>query len=661
MGTEIGKTANSIFGTKAGINTRVNNPLLGQSKMTTIDNSKNFDSTVQCASNSKAVGITFLPMGGNDYRLIIKQDTNLDQTFDYTYDSGVLGRSVSGICNNGVVMCSSPGTWNNCTYFTWDTSDKKIFLRQVANTSSELGGCYCSNSSCGVNTLEPQMYETVGGGVSAAIMAKNPLFIHSKSQWSPTEMTYYLFGQNRTNCTGGVATNWDKYGQKNPTQYYDAQVPPNTSIADVAIEQGSDPTSYYSMISHQNQVSYDYAGDKIGMPTTSTCTINNLPKTNLNSNTISKSISNTSLCVDNDLILTVKADNTGMASFLVNDYFGNNGSPNCGGQASKLLDSENLSSYMGIANGNYYTVNYNISLAQVGGSCAHMNASRNYIQTNGATINVNPDVMQNLCAASGAQIATINGNIAINIQSESMNTVLTDGCNTQENDSSCTVTDESICDQNGANCVTTIRNGIKTGIIPNKMCYTISTSVASYLVCTDGNTMTKTLSGGNTGTLATGSNLWYTIKRTYSCKAKDIAINTNQMQATLGTVQKNDSTSVMTYTDVGGISRTAQLPTGDNCPNPVCTIKRPKIDTSAFSDNTNRSQTVSGTGVYETVIKTCTAPDTISAKTCPVDSTLSEQMIENCSCTGGTVGFQKAITTLEVVDKAAKDMICSQD
>lgn len=607
MGTSVGNTANAIFGSKAGINTRVNNPLLGQSKMATIDNSKTFDSTMQCASNDKAVGITFLPVGGNDYRLVIKQDTNLDKAFDYTYDSNVLGRSVSGICNNGIVMCTTPGSWNNCNYYVWDTSDKKIFLRPVAISSSELGGCYCSNSSCGVNSLEAQMYETVGGGVSAAIMAKNTLFIHSKSQWSPSEMTYYLFGQNRTSCTGGVATKWDNYGQKNPTKYYESQVPPNISIADVAVEQGSDQNSYYSMINHQSEVSYDYAGNKIGMPSTTSCTIKHIPFEATKNVYVSKTAN-----------ANIFAHSSSNGYFYQLDYAG------CGNSISTIDRSF-------VPNGliRNFTCGYNYKVTYTGPSKSYPHSDTTlpfFVEWEQPTV-VNYTDISN-----------------------------TNDCSSIDT-TDCTILDEQVCDQSGNNCNYSIKNGIKQNIMIGKKCFTGAFSTS----CSNGSEIFSTTNTGTINVLYTGSDAWFYTKRTYSCKAKDISINTDQMQNTLGTVQKNESTSVMTYTDVGGVSRTAQLPTGDTCPSPMCTIKRPATNTSTFSDNTNRSQTAGGTGVYETVIKTCSAPDQISAKTCPIDQSLGEQMVEDCSCTGGQIGFQKAITSLEVVDKAAKDMICSQD
>lgn len=657
-GSNIGNTALTVFGSKDGVNNRLAQPLMSNTKMTTVDGTKTFDAQIQCPASSKSVAVMFIPSGGNDYRLMIQQDTDLNGAFDYAYDTSLLGRTVSGVCTNGVLMCNPSGSWTDCKSYVWDTSDKKIFLRNVINNSHEMGACYCSNSSCGVSSLAPQIYENIGGGISAAIMHKNPLFLQSKSEWSFAEMTYYLYGQDKTNCTGLGTSNWDKYGEKNPTIYYDAQMPPNTSIADVAIDQGSDPTSYYSMISHQNEVSYNNAGDTIGIPSKAQCTITNLPKATLEIEELQKNISGFSVCVDDGMFLSITANNTGQASFYLSDYWGGTSSPNCGG-GKKTLDSEDLSLKIGVSEGNYYSVEYFASLSQVGGQCSKKTATTTFLQNKNTSINSTTFIMPSLCTASGPQTAVIDANIQMNIQTEKILSVQSNGCNSQENDSSCRIESEQICDQSGANCVYSVRNGISTGFTPIKMCYALNTSVASYSICTDGNTMTKTLSGGGNAILASEAGMWFTKKRVYTCDNKNINLDPSKMTRAAGTAYKTEqSATTMTYTDHTGTTVSVNnLPSGDECPAPVCTVKRASKSADQFSDNTNRSQTVTGDTVTETVVKTCTKSGT--SMTCPTES--GETMIEGCSCSGNWTGFQQAVTTLGAVSEAAKDMICSQN
>lgn len=636
-GTNIANTALSVFGSKDGVNNRLGQPLMSNTKMTTLDGTKSFDAQMQCPASSKSIGITFIPSGGNDYRLIIKQDTNLDGTYDYTYDSNSLGRTVSGVCTNGTLMCNPAGSWSDCKSYVWDTNNKQVYLRQVTTGSSELGACYCSNSSCGVSTLAPQIYENIGGGISAAIMKSNSLFILSKSEWSFADMTYYLYGQDKTNCTGLGGSNWDKYGEKNPTIYYDAQTPPNTSIADVAIDQGSDPTSYYSMISHQNEVSYNNSGDTIEMPSSVTCTIRNIPS----EVTVNKCINGlkedtfTGLCLDGG---HPSQDYKSSLSYC-NDL---------GLRFPNATEAKELPSYNGQAiwsSDKWY---------KVSGGCGNYPRTDWVVAYNGS---VSTSLLENIwCDGVWYQNPkssywcvtekTPQPDVAIST---------TDQCSQYKADSSCSIQDEQICDSSGQNCVFTIKMGAKQAINPSKKCVTLNYSTT----CADGNLINTILANGTQSTLSTGDDQWFYIKRTYNCSNQSIKLDSSKMTRAAGTAYKTDqSATTMTYTDhTGATVSINNLPSGDECPAPVCTVKRNSTSSDQFIDNTNRSQTVTGNAVTETVVKTCTKSGT--SMTCPTES--GETMIESCSCSGNWTGFQQAVTTLGAVSEAAKDMICSQN
>jgi hypothetical protein len=650
-GSNIGNTAMSLFGSKEGVNNKLSQPLMSNTQMTTVDGSKSFDTQMQCPSSSKSVGITFLPSTGNDYRLLIKQDTDLNGAFDYTYDTSTLGRTVSGVCTNGVLMCNPSGSWTDCKPYVWSAVDNKISLRSVVTNSSELGACYCSNASCNVTTLAPQIYENIGGGISAAVMHSNPLFLLSKSEWNFAEMTYYLFGQNKTNCSGIGTSNWDQYGETNPTQYYNNQTPPNTSIAEVAINQGNDPNSYYSMLSHQNEVSYNGTGDTIGMPSRAACTL-------------TKSIHST-VSTEYDCTATVSWNGQQWCELAHAGY----GARHSGSMSASIT---NLSVSLKNAQSVYVVANYDSS------SC---DDDRNTI-----TVKYSGDAAGEhsyVCPSSKKGIAlelinntsTVNKNVLIEYfnqthslggwdyynthvyktsthQKETFSITESSNC-----PSDCTLIEEQTCDANGLNCIYTVRNGVNQNITLQRNCKAYSSSITSGSLCADGNTITMQTNEG-LSTLFSGANAWFYIKRTYDCGSHEISIDSSKMTRAAGTATKADSTATsMTYTDQNGAIKTINsLPTGDNCPTPACTIKRPKVDTAEFSDRTNRSQTTGGTTVYETVIKTCTKSGTTAI--CSLDT--GETMLEDCSCTGSMVGFQQAISTLGAVSEASKDMICSQ-
>lgn len=650
-GTNIANNALGVFGSKDGINNSFAKPLMSKEKMTTVDGTKSFDAQIQCPASSKSIGITFIPSGGNDYRLIIKQDTNLDGTYDYVYDTSSIGRSVSGVCTNGVLMCTPAGSWNDCKSYVWDTNNKQIFLRQVTTGSHELGACYCSNSSCGVSTLATQIYENIGGGISAAIMKSNPLFILSKSEWSFGDMTYYLFGQDKTNCTGLGGSNWDRYGEKNPTNYYDAQTPPNNSIADVAIDQGSDPTSYYSMISHQNEVSYNKSGNTIGMPSKTTCTITNSLQSNITqyydcNNPITwngtqwcelsragygNKHSGSDKAIISNVSTLVKKD---QSLYAVTDY----------DYAACDNDSSTVRiKYSGAVSGSF----------SYGCPSSHNGVVVPIIENSTSDKNVLIEYFEQQHSGGGWDYYNIHIYQTNGYKLEDFSMKNTNAC---PND--CRLEEEQVCDQKGQNCVYTVQNGLKTGITPQKHCYSYSSDVTTGIVCDNGSSISIQTNNVNK-TLLSGSNAWFYVKRVYDCGNTTIAIDSSKMTRAANTAYKTDqSATTMSYTDHTGKTITINnLPSGDECLIPVCTVKRASKSADQFSDNTNRSQTTTGTSVTETVVKTCVKSGT--SMTCPTES--GETMIESCSCSGNWTGFQQAVTTLGVVSEATKDMICSQN
>jgi hypothetical protein len=642
----------AIFGSKDGVNNRLSQPLMSNTQMTTVSGTKSFDTQIQCPASSKSVGITFLPSTGNDYRLMIKQDTDLNGAFDYTYDTSILGRTVSGVCTNGVLMCNPSGSWTDCKPYVWDAVSNKISLRAVATNSSELGACYCSNSSCNVTTLAPQIYENIGGGISAAIMHSNPLFLLSKSSWSFEEMTYYLFGQNKTNCSGLGASNWDQYGEKNPTQYFNNQTPPNTSIAEVAINQGNDPNSYYSMLSHQNEVSYDTAGHTIGMPSKTSCML-------------TKSIHST-VSTEYDCTATVSWNGQQWCELA---HAGGATIQHSGTMAASIT---NLSIVLKKGQSAYAVADYSYASCDNDGDTITLKYSGD---ASGQYSSTCPDSKNGIALELANNTSTGNKNVFIEYfnqqhsgdgwdnynthvyktpthEKESFSIIESNNC-----PSDCKLIEEQTCDASGLNCVYTVKNGVNQNITPQRSCQAYSSSITGGSLCADGNSITMQTNDG-TSILYSSSNAWFNIKRTYDCGSSEININSSKMTQAAGTATKTDSAATsMTYTDQNGSTKTIDsLPTGDDCPTPACTVKRPNIDTTSFSDGSNRSQTAVGTTVYETAIKTCTKSGTTA--TCQLES--GETMIEDCSCTGSMQGFQKAITTLGTVSASSKDMICSQ-
>lgn len=644
-GKSLGNTTNSTYGSKDGISKKMSNPIMGKGQMTTMDGSKSFDAQMQCPASSKALGITFLSAGGNDYRLIIRQDTDLDKTFDYTYDTNVLGKTVSGICTNGVTMCSPAGSWTNCKPYTWDVQDKKIFLRESSFGAAEMGSCFCSNMSCGVSSLLQQMYENVGGGISATLMNKNPLFLHSKSEWSFAEMTYYLFGQNKENCTGFASTSWDKYGETNPSKNYTNQQPPSTSIADVAIEQGGDPNSYYSLLSEQNKVAYDKKGNKVSLPSKVSCVSSK--------SIVSKITTEWESCSP--------VGWNGQTWCVVGDRAAKN-DVSLSGSSVSLKAGQSLygiGHYNGsICDNDSSHVVLNFTGDKTGSLSLGCPSARSYglAVVNNAEKNMNINITQFTQNHSGGGYDVYNISLykSNSYQKETFSATISDNCPTD-----CELVDEQVCDNSGNNCVYTVRNGVKQTITPPKSCSTHSSSVSAGQYCADGNALTVQTNEG-TQVLYAGSDAWFQTKKTYQCKSDDIALDVTKMTNTSQTATKAQESTMMSYVGLDGSSQAINnLPVEEKCPTPTCTIKKTEVDNVQYNDGTNKSQLAGGGTTYMSYVRTCIKDDATSAMTCPVDTAAGEKMTEACRCEGNMGPFQEAISTLKVVEEASKDMICS--
>jgi len=111
---QAGSAANTVqteTGDEESLNKNLMNPLMGGGSLNTFDKSKSFNAQIQCPSNKSFLEVTVQPGGTGDIsHIIVKEDINIDGTWDFYVDSNV---TISGVCANGVISCD-PGTWYNC-------------------------------------------------------------------------------------------------------------------------------------------------------------------------------------------------------------------------------------------------------------------------------------------------------------------------------------------------------------------------------------------------------------------------------------------------------------------------------------------------------------------------------------------------------------------
>jgi len=266
---EVWNKVKGKFGSKEGIKQNADVPLKTDAPMTNVEGTQSFDVRVQCPSKREGVRITFLPLAGNDYRLVVEQDLDLNGSYEYVYDTQSNGVIVSGVCSAGVVSCSGGGSWTNCAYYRWEADPQGYVFLVPTDDTSTLGGCFCSNSSCGVNSLDPAIVDYVAGGVSQAIMrVRNELGV-SRSSFSASTMSVSLYVQDKTSCSyaGGTI-----YGEQNPTWYYLSQtVPSGTDYVVANPDVQSDPESPYYLVSRASEVQIE--GQTLSYPSRVSCSI----------------------------------------------------------------------------------------------------------------------------------------------------------------------------------------------------------------------------------------------------------------------------------------------------------------------------------------------------------------------------------------------------
>src|SRR6266542_3254651 len=164
-GTSAARTALSRFGNADTSNRNISQPMTSPTKlMQTVDGSQSFQANITSPASAKFLEVFIQPGGAGDLqKVMISQDLDTDGTFDYVY---TLPRPVSGVCGNGYIACDL-GTWNHCQYFKWSAGpDGKV--ADVSASITDLGGCYCINSSCGSNLAwsnSSVVLQDVGGGI----------------------------------------------------------------------------------------------------------------------------------------------------------------------------------------------------------------------------------------------------------------------------------------------------------------------------------------------------------------------------------------------------------------------------------------------------------------------------------------------------------------
>ncbi len=145
----------------------------GNVPLKSLDESQNGTVSLMCPGTDFLFQVLIQPAETGDLNFIqVAYDSDLNGDFESHYE---VSGPISGVCSNGFIKCDE-GTWNNCHFYRWSYTNGT--LSSVEVPLAELGGCYCINSSCGVEDFLPikdTVLQSIGGGIASAMVSDNPL------------------------------------------------------------------------------------------------------------------------------------------------------------------------------------------------------------------------------------------------------------------------------------------------------------------------------------------------------------------------------------------------------------------------------------------------------------------------------------------------------
>ena len=260
-------------------------------------------------------------------------------------------------------------------------------------------------------------------------------------------------------------------------------------------------------------------------------------------------------------------------------------------------------------------------------------------------------------------------------RSEKVKEIKNDSCSNL-NLNGCRLKDEQVCDQTGQNCVYTIKDYNTMGIDLLKNCQAIQDAQTglTWLVCVNGSSMTYETNpeSGLTpaaGTLETGQDIWWDVKKTFTCKTKQITVPSLAREKNIEEYgQYNASTGVFSYPDnttraygLGGYNGTfyvqARSQTYGKCAY-TCIVRTHPTRTSVImsgSETTNAPPQTPRDISNEDKYLLC-KKDNNGNWYCP--ATGNEDVVQQCVCLDRGVS---TIATMSALIDAAKDLTCSKE
>ena len=622
-GQSAGQSALSRFGTKSGVNSNISLPMTNSSNlMQTVNGATSFPATLNAPSSAKFLEVLIQPSGTGDLQqVIVSQDLNTDGTIDNVHTVPAM---VSGVCANGFISCTA-GSWSNCKYFTW-AADADGRVTEAPASITDLGGCYCINSSCGSNLVwvnSAIVLKDIGGGIVNAVHTSNTQFTITNVATDITTITYY--GQVTTQ-TNNAAANVSAFASS-PTvatlSGYYTNWPQLTAARDsAAISQSSDPNSFYYLISNSGAA-------RQAQGKASVCTIDRAGRVDTTVKSFNDSGSS-SLCTDHLVYIRVhKVDDL---TYLLEYLDTGPGGPgaahnNCGGSPGgdgwHTVKTVTVSTPDPAKLGQLMSATFNMNNMS-GGGCNTASASVDGIM-NGFDTSVQTALV---CPAKGAQGVSFNWSYFFDFKEDAYSEGVEDKCATLANDPDCRLKEEDI------DGVVTYQNFNPTGFNPLPSCKNFTGQVGTNKICRD----------------------WWHKKRTYVCGSQqydfsDVATRFGQVVSSA-----SDNTANLTFQDprlgptgwtiANGSINLPQRDPASEC-EVACKTRIAKTDTQVTTTGTVTDMRVPAQS-YDIFYKTCIN------NSCPADP--GEEIVIDCQCINE---FAEAATVIQTLRLAGKDNICS--
>ena len=649
-GNTVGNSVQSEIDSREDLNNRFFKPMTsgGRQQMYTFDYSKHFSASLTNGGGKRLLDIFIQPGSSGDLQqLMIYQDTNNDGNYDSVYNVVSSVGPVSGICANGVIACT-PGTWTNCKYYMW-TADSSGRVSLVQRPSTDFGGCYCINNSCGSNLATSNssvVLKDLGGGVIGAIerYSRYRIVVTGVSQSTVNEVWYGEFvkssdAPNPNQYIGDDTADYEwETGSESPSQYWSGTDAGNFYAAAGSTENSekSNPNSMYNLIETSNPTKKNPVKQE-------TCYIRREIDVTKHRNDFYYG--------DNDTSCDGVRFDTSICKSVDGCYTDSQGSIHCVCNLSKTRGGCGQTydyTFCGEFTTHYYIPDDTYVLVKIGSSTV-------LYEDAGTTGGTNSSSGTYTYSTNGSQKVLIkyynlggcNGTpssyLKVYIYRKAWDTVdkeIDDQCQAYENNSDCKLKDEWV------EGVQTWRDYNPTGLTPVGQ------------VC-------KTFNGWTPHTFCYN---WWVKKRTYACKTQAYTFD-NAKQRMNTVVSSTANTDVQNFKAFGSsnyrdynkstgswqyYNGSITLPVGSSnkqCQQ-VCKVKVPVQDTQAYA-NTNTSQ-YRKISSYRFDYRKCIEIN--GSYQCPYYPSKGETVVTNCQCIDE---FAEAAAIMNTLENVGKDMICS--